>query len=31
MAIAACAAAMPALEPAGDGRTARCIRWREVG
>lgn len=26
----ACEAARPALLPAGDGRTTRCIRWREL-
>ena len=30
LAIDACLSARPPLEDAGDGRTVRCIRWREI-
>ncbi len=30
-AVAACAAARPPLEAAGDGSAVACIRWREIG
>jgi peptide/nickel transport system permease protein len=30
LAVAACSAAAPSLEPVGDGRVTRCPRWREM-